>query len=322
MTNPANKIAEDTSAREIVITRLFDAPRDLVFDACSDQKHLERWWGPTGFGNTTVKFDFREGGVWQHIMHGPDGTDYPNYNVFTEIKRPQRFAYRAGKGPDETLFQSTWTFDDKGGKTEVTIRLLFPDAATRNMVVEKFGAIEGGNQTLSRLGYYLTAMHGKPFVISRVIKAPRSLVFDAWTKKEHLEKWFGPKGSEITKATVDFRPGGMFHYGMKHPNGMEMWGKWNILDVVKNTRIVLVSSFSDADGGKTKAPFPGDWPLETLSTSTFADWDGGTLVTINWVPLNATEAERQFFATMHTSMNGGWGGTFDQLQEYLDTAKA
>jgi uncharacterized protein YndB with AHSA1/START domain len=82
--------AEDTSAREIVITRVFDAPCELVFDAMADPKQVVQWWGPIGFTTTIHGMDVRTGGVWRHTMHGPDGTDYPNKSIFIEVVRPER----------------------------------------------------------------------------------------------------------------------------------------------------------------------------------------------------------------------------------------
>ncbi|MDQ0859854.1 SRPBCC domain-containing protein [Bacillus sp. V2I10] len=88
--NATNKIATQVSEREIVITRVFDAPRDLVFDAWTKEEHLSKWWGPRGFTTTFQKFDMKPGGTWQFIMHGPDGFDYPNTNVFVEVVKPER----------------------------------------------------------------------------------------------------------------------------------------------------------------------------------------------------------------------------------------
>ena len=71
--------------REIVLSRVFDAPRELVWQAMADPKHVVQWWGPRGFSTTIKKMDFRVGGVWEHTMHGPDGVNFPNKSVFKEI---------------------------------------------------------------------------------------------------------------------------------------------------------------------------------------------------------------------------------------------
>jgi uncharacterized protein YndB with AHSA1/START domain len=152
----------DTSDREIVITRVVNAPRELVFEAWSNPDHIAKWWGPNGFTTTTRSMDFRPGGVWEHVMHGPDGTDYPNYTVYDEIKRPERIVYTNSGGKDdasETKFQSTVTLEDLGGgQTRITMRGVFPSAEARDFAAREYGAVEGGEQTLARLAEHLKTM--------------------------------------------------------------------------------------------------------------------------------------------------------------------
>jgi uncharacterized protein YndB with AHSA1/START domain len=145
---------EKASDREIVITRLFDAPRELVFQAWTDPKHVDSWWGPKGFTNTTHEIDVRPGGVWRFMMHGPDGTNYPNKIVYLEIAKPALLVYDHGD-EEQTHFHVTVTFAEENGKTRLTMRSLFPTAEAREMVVTKLHAIEGGNQTLDRFGGHL-----------------------------------------------------------------------------------------------------------------------------------------------------------------------
>lgn len=158
------------------------------------------------------------------------------------------------------------------------------------------------------------------FVIARVFDAPRGLVFKAWTEREHLMRWFGPKGFTMLSARLDLRPGGVFHYGMRSPDGKDMWGKWTFREIVAPERLVIVNSFSDEKGGITRHPLSPDWPLETLSTTTFAEQAGRTVLSLRWAPLNATAAERKAFAAGHAGMQQGWTGTMDQLAAYLADA--
>src|ERR1700722_1763931 len=83
-----------TSDREIVITRLFDAPRDLVFDTFTDPKHVPSWWGPKGFTTTVHEMDVRPGGIWRLTMRGPDGVDRNNKITFIEVVKPDRLVYK------------------------------------------------------------------------------------------------------------------------------------------------------------------------------------------------------------------------------------
>jgi uncharacterized protein YndB with AHSA1/START domain len=149
----------DEDARSIITTRVFDAPRELVFDAWTGPKHLVRWWGPHGFTTTTRSIDVRPGGVWRFVMHGPDGTDYENRITYDEIVRPERLVYRHGGGEDvePVQFHTTVTFEDVGGKTKVTMRGVFASAEERDRVAQKYGAVEGAKQHLERLAELLAA---------------------------------------------------------------------------------------------------------------------------------------------------------------------
>ena len=162
-----------------------------------------------------------------------------------------------------------------------------------------------------------TAPSDLEFVIARVFDAPRELVWKAWTERERLMQWFGPKGFTMHMATLNFRPGGVFHYCLRSPDGHDLWGKFVYRETVAPERIVFVNSFSDEKGNLTRHPMSPTWPLELLSTVTFAEHEGKTTLTVQWVPLNATELERKTFDEGRESMQQGWTGTLDQLAEYL-----
>lgn len=92
--NETSETATQVGKCEIVVTRVFDAPRDLVFDAWTKEEHLSKWWGPQDFTITIHQFDMKPGGTWEFIMHGPDGVDFPNTNVFVEINKPERIVIK------------------------------------------------------------------------------------------------------------------------------------------------------------------------------------------------------------------------------------
>jgi uncharacterized protein YndB with AHSA1/START domain len=158
------------------------------------------------------------------------------------------------------------------------------------------------------------------FVITRVFDAPRDLVFKAWTESERLARWWGPKGFSVRVITLDFRPDGVFHYSMRSPDGKEMWGKFVYREIVPPERLVFVLSFSDAHGNTARHPWSPNWPLEVLHTLTFVEQDGKTTLTLHGIPMNATDAERSTFEAGHSSMRQGFGGTLDQLAQYLANA--
>lgn len=313
-----------TADREIVATRLFDAPRDLVFDMWTDPVHVAKWWGPIGFTNTIHEMDVRPGGIWRFVMHGPDGVDYQNKSIFTEVVRPERLAYSHVSGP---TFQVTVTFEEQGARTRLTMRMVFDSAAKREKVVKEFGAVEGMKQTLVRLGEHLSTTQGTgtvqpqssafEFSITRVFQAPRALVFKAWTESERLRQWWGPKGFSFVVSTIDLRPGGLFHYCMRSPDGRDMWGKFVFREIAAPERLAFVVSFSDPDGATMRNPFNPDWPAEVLNTLVFTENDGKTTVAMRGSPINATELEIKTFGSHHGSLRQGFAGTLAQLDDYL-----
>jgi uncharacterized protein YndB with AHSA1/START domain len=149
-----------TVDRDIIITRVVEAPRELVWQAWTEPERIKQWWGPFGFTTTIDEMDVAPGGVWRFTMHGPDGVDYKNKIVYQEIVPPQMLIYQHS-GVDETEhihFQATVTFKDLGGRTEVMPQTVFESVEERDRVVEEVGAIEGGKQTLARLAEYVEAM--------------------------------------------------------------------------------------------------------------------------------------------------------------------
>jgi uncharacterized protein YndB with AHSA1/START domain len=150
---------QNTKDREIIHTRLLNAPRELVFKSWTDPKHVAIWWGPNGFTNTIYEMSVKPGGVWRFMMHGSDGVDYSNRIVFTEVVAPERLVYiHLSDDPNDPLkFDVTVTFEVQGDKTLLTMHAVFQSAAVLEEV-RKFGAVEGGTQTLNRLEEYLKTM--------------------------------------------------------------------------------------------------------------------------------------------------------------------
>lgn len=148
-----------TGDREIVISRVIDAPRELVFEAFTEVRHLSQWWGPEGFTTTTRSFEFRVGGVWDFVMHRPDGTDYQEWISWTEIAPPERIALLHGEfRADPNTFVSVLTFEPDGAATRIEMSTVFPTKELRDEAVEKYHAVEGGQQTLGNLAAYVTGI--------------------------------------------------------------------------------------------------------------------------------------------------------------------
>jgi uncharacterized protein YndB with AHSA1/START domain len=134
---------------ELRLTRVFDAPRSLVFEVWTKPEHLARWWGPKGFTLPKCEVDLRPGGAFHFVMHGPDGNDYPFKGEYVEITPPERIVF-TGMVHDNNASRTTVTFTESGGKTTVSVHQTysFESDATR-------GAPVGWGQSLDRLAEYL-----------------------------------------------------------------------------------------------------------------------------------------------------------------------
>ena len=149
--------ATHTSDKELTISRLINAPRELVFKVWTEPEHVAKWWGPNGFTNTVHEMNVKPGGVWRLTMHGPDGRDYPNKIIFIEVVKPERLVYKhAGDDDTEDVnFHTTVTFEKQGNKTLLTMKAVFESAEELERVIREYGAKEGMTQHVSRLEEYV-----------------------------------------------------------------------------------------------------------------------------------------------------------------------
>jgi uncharacterized protein YndB with AHSA1/START domain len=137
----------------LTTTREMDAPVDRVWDAWHDPKKLAKWWGPAGFQSTVKVLDVRPGGRFEVVMHGPDGTDYPNVFVFDQVEKHKRLVY-TNMGSEQfglAPFQSVFGLESIGNKTRIVLKARFFSAEDKRKHVEEFHAIEGSKQLLQRL---------------------------------------------------------------------------------------------------------------------------------------------------------------------------
>lgn len=321
-----------TTDRELTLTRTFDAPRPLVYRAWTDAAHVASWWMPgPGFTAPVCEIDARPGGALRIDMRGPDGMLYPNTGMFFEAAEPERIVFTttllddAGHAIIANL--NTVTFEERGGGTQLTLHTravhVAPEAAAAIAGME-----EGWSNCLDHLVERVDAIRDgadmppldEQFIYTREFDAPRDVVFAAYTERDRLEKWWGPKGLTMLRCTIDLRPGGVFHYGMRAPDGQQMWGKWTFREIVRPELLEFIVSFSDEQCGVTRHPMSAEWPLQVLSTTRFEDLGGRTRVTMTGVPIGATEAERRAFAEAKGSMEKGYNGTAEQLDAYLKSA--
>ena len=145
-----------TRDRELILSRTFPAPRELVYQVWTQPEHVAQWWGPNGFTTTSHAMEVRPGGVWRYRMHGPEGTDYPNKIEFVEVLPNVRLVYWHGDDGESRRapFFVTTTFDDDQGQTKLTLHMVCESAAAL-AEIKPFGAVEGGELALQRLADYL-----------------------------------------------------------------------------------------------------------------------------------------------------------------------
>lgn len=148
----------DTKDRELLLSRTLNAPVGLVWEVWTQPDHIANWWGPNGFTNTITKMDFKPGGEWDLVMHGPDGTDYRNKSIFKEIVRQKKIVYEHVSGPK---FLASITFEERGEQTVITWHMLFETREEFIQTVKTFKADEGLKQNLEKLDLYLKGLAGK-----------------------------------------------------------------------------------------------------------------------------------------------------------------
>jgi len=309
--------------REIVLSRMIQAPRELVFRAFTNSQQMEMWWGPHGFTTSIQQMNATAGGSARFIMHGSDGIDYPNRFEYLDVQRPSQLVYVHGEFDvsPENDFLVTVTFEEVGFRTKLTMRSLFSSVEVCKQT-KAFGAEELGHQTLDRLEEFLAT---KEFMIARVFDAPRELVYKAHTDPSLVGQWWGStardggtsKGCSLPKYTLDLQPGGKFHYCMKTPEGFEMWGLFSYRTVEPMERLEYLVSFCDAEQKLLRHPMSATWPLETWNSMTLTEYKGKTTMTIVGGPYHASDEEWDTFLAGRESMHKGFAATYDQLTELL-----
>ena len=294
-------IVTTPSDREIVMTRVFDAPRHLVFEAWTKPEHLLQWFGPHSCPLVACEIDFRVGGAWRYTLRGPDGKDMVMRGVYREIKRPERLISTESFDdyPGESI--NTMTFSEENGKTTLTTRVLYGSKEIRDAVIRS-GMEQGAAETYDRLESMFD-MAGE-LVITRLFDAPRELVFECWTEPQHLQHWQGaPRGFTVTSYESDIRPGGFFRICMRSPEGVDRWLEGGYREIEKPERLVFTHAWLDANRKPGK---------ETLVTITLAERDGKTELTLRQTGFPSVESR--------DGHKYGWSSALDVLVDYLPEA--
>lgn len=319
MTHMSNVILP-AGTPDFVLTRVFDAPRPLVYRCWMDPGHLARWWGPKPFTCPVCEVDPRVGGKFRLVMRGPDGTDYPMTGTFREIVPDVRIVKeddvsehseewhdmvdpdRKGQGKRKIELLTTITFEDQGKATLVTVRTVFPSLRLRDNFA-RIGMKEGWSSSLEKLEDLLDAVKDKPDEIhfTRLFDAPRATVFGCFRDPANLGKWWGPNGFSTTTHAMEFRVGGVWSFTMHGPDGRDY------PNYVSYTEIVPPAVIRYDHG--TSAENPRLFRAEIL----LAEENGKTRVSLK---LSLADARQRDEMVAFGAVEGGWQ-TLSRLADYL-----
>ncbi len=305
---------------ELTITRLYDHSVKLVWDAWSDPKKVDKWWGPRGFTITTHSKDLRIGGHWAYTMHGPDGTKWENKTIYYEVEEYSKLVYDHGGNDDRPpLFRVTVTFEEVKGKTKMEMTMAF-ESPEKALEVQGFIKQAGGNTTWDRLAEYLGEKEGKnKFVINRSFEAPIASVYKLWTHPDHLSKWLPPTGMKMEYQTPNIEAGGSITYKMTDEKNVTMYLRINYIALNPVTGLEYTQQFLDHKGNISRHPMARVWPNTIHSMVTLSEeGPNQTRVTVEWVPYGkVTEGEMLMFTKAKPDLTRGWTDSFDKLDKAL-----
>lgn len=295
------------SGCEILMTRVFDAPRELVFEAMTKPEHVRRWWGPRNTTFTICEIDFRVGGTWRYVLATPDGKEVAFRGVYHEITPPERMVctecyVEPRYGNPE--WRTTLTLEDLGGKTRLTSRVLHSSTTNRDGHLNS-GVKGGAAETFERLEELLAAHPmEREIEIERTFDAPRELVYEAWTNPGHLTQWWGPMIFTNHSCELDVRQGGAWQITMRSSEGVDHQCRGVYSEVVKPERLV----FSNDAFDQTGRPL-----LKGFTTVIFDDENGKTKLTLRSRVVGLVDYAPQMLKGMHT----GWSQSLDRLASFV-----
>jgi len=299
---------ESTNDIELIITRTFDAPRELVWAAWTEPRHLAHWICPDDLVVTFADGDVRPGGTWRSGMCAGNGETFVCGGRYLELDPPRRLVQtHEWENPESSPTKETRieiTLEDDQGKTRMTFRqtgFWAEDARDHH--------VEGWTGAFNNLTAYL-AEGGDPdaryVVIERQFNAPRDLVWRAFTEAQHIAQWWGPKGFTTRVEKNEFRPGGRSSVVMTGPDGTEYPVEGLYIEIDAPNYYITTDEFGEGYQGETLSGI--------VLTVSFEDSGDGTRVTLHLKHRTAADKKK------HEDMGvmEGWGSSFDCLDAYLE----
>lgn len=315
-----------TSEKETVMTRAFDAPRGLVFEALTDCDYLRRWFGMRGSTLAECALDLRPGGKFRFVERSRGGELHAFIGGYEVVEPPARLVYTFAydvAGRRDNVTRVSLTLREEEDVTVLTSTAAFASSDDRAAYVEAGmdrAAAEGYDRLAEVLTVITTPAAEDELVLARLLDVRPEVAFAAWTEPERLARWWGPAGFEMVTQEMDLRPGGRYLYGMRPPGGQTMWGTFVYREIQPPERLVYVSAFADERGATVPNPYAPVWPLEVLNTLTFFDAYGRTMLVARGRPHRAAARERAAFALAREDVRQGLDRTFEQLRAYLAQA--
>ncbi len=296
------------SEKEILLTRVFDAPRELVFAAMTMPEHVARWWGPHGSVMELCEMDCRPGGHWQYILRC-NGKEVRFRGVYHEIVPPERLVttecyVEPRVGSPE--WHTTLTLEEIDGKTIARSRVLHSSATNRDAHLNA-GMERGASETYDRLAELLAFQSSgmeREVEIVRIFNAPRELVYRAWTEPEHMTQWWGPTVFTNHSCELDVKPGGKWQIAMRSPAGVDHYCKGIYSEVREPERLVFTNDAFDADGKPL---------LQGFTTVILEPQGEKTKLTLRTRAIGLVE----FAPQMLRGMEQGWSQSLDKLLAHV-----
>jgi uncharacterized protein YndB with AHSA1/START domain len=314
------------NTKDLLITRVFDAPRDILWKAWTDPGRSKSWWGPKGFTCPVCEIDLRVGGKYLNSMRSPEGQDFWSTGVYREIVPRERLvmtdsfadekgnvvpATHYGMGPDLPLeMEIEVTFEEKQGRTTLSLRHIgIPDGKMREMTEagwnESFDKLADILKTKNDLTRIIAEPGKQELIISRVFDAPRELVFKAYTDPKRIPHWWGPKRFTTTVKKMDVKPGGSWRFVQRDADGNAYAFHGVYHDILSPSLIVATFEFEG---------MPGHVQLET---AVFEEHGGKTKYTARSVFQSVEDRD----GMLKEGMEEGIIETMDRLAELLESAK-
>ena len=312
--------------QEIIIKRMYDAPRDLVYRAVTDPKLIPEWWGPRNLTTNVERMEVRPGGQWRFIQRDPKGEIFAFHGVYHEAKAPELLVYTMEwEGMPGHVLLDIERFEEHNGVTTCISKNIFETVEDRDGMLQQ-GMESGAQEITNRLTELLArlshgtmkpsmqASHsdGRSLKITRVFNAPIKQVWQHWVDPNEYMCWWGPKDYTACESQIDLRVGGKYLSCMEGPDGKKYWSTGTYKEIVEPNHFVCTDSFADAQGNIVPASYYGmevDLPMEMEVEVTLEDLGGKTKMTLEHCGFPEGDIVEQ--------TKQGWNQSFDKLDECL-----